>query len=172
MGTTRRPFKLPLGRESGYSGPVCSLGRKAMTWWGWMIIGAILLAAELFAVDAQFYLVFLGLSAALVGLASLFGLAMPEWVQWTAFALLSLISFFTFRKSLYEKIRGGAVGFRETLSGNTLNVDTDLPAGAEARIEFRGTRWNVKNVGSDTIGSGSRARIVRADGLTLHVEAE
>ena len=143
-----------------------------MTWWGWMIIGAILLAAELFAVDAQFYLVFLGLSAALVGLASLFGLAMPEWAQWMAFALLSLISFFTFRKSLYEKIRGGAVGFRETLSGNTLNVDTDLPAGAEARIEFRGTKWNVKNVGSDTIDSGSRARIVRADGLTLHVEAE
>ena len=143
-----------------------------MTWWGWMIIGAILLAAELFAVDAQFYLVFLGLSAALVGLASLFGLAMPEWVQWTAFAMLSLISFFTFRKSLYEKIRGGAVGFRETLSGNTVNVDTDLPAGAEARIEFRGTRWNVKNIGSAAISSGSRARIVRADGLTLHVEAE
>ena len=80
-----------------------------MTWWGWMIIGAILLGAELLAVDAQFYLVFLGLSAALVGLASLFGVVMPEWVQWTAFAALSLISFFTFRKSLYEKIRGGAV---------------------------------------------------------------
>ena len=93
-----------------------------MTWWGWMIIGAILLGAELLAVDAQFYLVFLGLSAALVGLASLFGVVMPEWVQWTAFAALSLISFFTFRKSLYEKIRGGAVGFRETLSGDLIDA--------------------------------------------------
>ena len=33
-----------------------------MTWWGWMILGAVLFGAELFAVDAQFYLVFLGLS--------------------------------------------------------------------------------------------------------------
>ena len=110
-----------------------------MTWWSWMIIGAVLLAAELFAVDAQFYLVFLGISAALVGLAGLFGIVMPEWAQWTAFAVLSLLSFFTFRKSLYQKIHGGVVGFRETLSGNTVTVDMELAAGAEARIDFRGT---------------------------------
>ena len=33
-----------------------------MTWWGWMILGAVLFGAELFAVDAQFYVVFLGVS--------------------------------------------------------------------------------------------------------------
>jgi membrane protein implicated in regulation of membrane protease activity len=143
-----------------------------MTWWSWLVLGAVLLGAELFAIDAQFYLVFLGLSAALVGLAGLFGIAMPEWVQWTAFAALSLISFFTFRKALYEKIRGGAIGFRESLSGNTVNVTADLAAGAEARIEFRGTKWTARNVGPETIVGGSRAKIVKADGLTLHVEAE
>jgi inner membrane protein len=143
-----------------------------MTWWSWMVLGALLLGVELLAIDAQFYLVFLGLSAALVGLASLLGIAMPEWAQWTAFGILSLVSFFTFRKSLYEKIRGGAVGFRETLSGNTVNVDTDLAVGAEARIEFRGTKWTVRNVGQETISGGSRARVVKAEGLTLHVEAE
>jgi membrane protein implicated in regulation of membrane protease activity len=105
-------------------------------------------------------------------LASLLGIAMPEWAQWTAFAVLSLISFFTFRKSLYDKIRGGAVGFRETLSGDTVNVDADLAAGAEARLEFRGTRWTVRNVGKDTISAGSRARVVKAEGLTLHVDAD
>ena len=48
-----------------------------MTWWAWMILGALLsLVSELFAVEAQFYLVFLGVSAALVGLAwTLFGIA-------------------------------------------------------------------------------------------------
>lgn len=143
-----------------------------MTWWSWMILGAVLLGAELFAVDAQFYLVFLGISAAIVGLAGLFGVVAPEWAQWMAFAILSLISFFTFRKSLYEKIRGGAKGFRETLAGDTVNIDEDLAANAEARIEFRGTEWTVRNVGSGTIVGGSRARIVKADGLTLNVEAE
>ncbi len=143
-----------------------------MTWWGWMVLGAVLLGAELFAIDAQFYLVFLGISAALVGLASMLGIAMPEWAQWAAFATLSLISFFTFRKSLYEKIRGGAVGFRENLSGDSVNIKKDLAAGSESRVEFRGTKWTVRNIGSDTISAGSRARVVKAEGLTLHVEAE
>jgi len=143
-----------------------------MTWWGWMVLGAVLLGAELFAIDAQFYMVFLGLSAALVGLAGLFGLAMPEWAQWVAFATLSLVFFFTFRKSLYQNIRGGAVGFRATLTGNIVNVDTDLAAGAEARIDYRGTKWTAKNIGNETIVGGSKARVVKAEGLTLHVEAE
>lgn len=143
-----------------------------MTWWSWMVLGAVLLGAELLAVDAQFYLVFLGVSAALVGLAGLFGLVMPEWAQWTAFAALSLISFFTFRKSLYEKIRGGAVGFRDSLSGDVINVENDLAAGAEARIEFRGTKWTAKNIGAETIAGGTKARVVKAESLTLHVKAE
>ena len=66
-----------------------------MTWWAWMILGAVLLGAELFAVDAQFYLVFLGVSAAVVGLATLFGITMPEWGQWLTFAAVS-VAFFVF----------------------------------------------------------------------------
>jgi membrane protein implicated in regulation of membrane protease activity len=137
-----------------------------------MVLGAVLLGAELFAIDAQFYLVFLGLSAALVGLGSLFGIEMAEWVQWTAFAVLSLVSFFTFRKTLYDKIRGGAIGFHETLSGNTVKIPDDLAAGAEMRTDFRGTKWTVKNVGSDTISGGTKAKVLKSEGLTLHVEAD
>jgi len=143
-----------------------------MTWWSWMILGAVILGAELFAIDAQFYLVFLGISAALVGLAALLGINMPEWGQWMAFAALSLISFFTFRKSLYEKIRGGAVGFKATLSGNTVDVPEKLEPGAEARIDYRGTRWTVRNIGESPIEAGRRATVVEVDGLTLRIKAE
>ncbi|MBT8101445.1 MAG: NfeD family protein [Gammaproteobacteria bacterium] len=143
-----------------------------MTWWSWMILGAVLLGAELFAIDAQFYLVFLGISAALVGLAGLVGIVMPEWAQWMSFAALSLISFFTFRKSFYEKIRGGAVGFRESLSGATVNVEEALTPGAETRLEYRGTKWTVRNVGDASIPAGSRATVVEVDGLTLRIRAE
>lgn len=143
-----------------------------MTWWSWMILGAVLLGAELFAIDAQFYLVFLGISAAVVGLAALLGLAMPEWAQWMVFAALSLVSFFTFRRTLYEKIRGGAVGFRETLAGNVIDVPEELGPGAKARIEFRGTKWTVRNIGDTPIAAGSRATVVEVDGLTLRVRPE
>lgn len=143
-----------------------------MTWWAWMILGAVILGAELFAIDAQFYLVFLGLSAAAVGLAEMFGVSMPEWAQWTAFASLSLISFFTFRKGLYNKIRGGAKGFRDSISGSTVNIVEELSPGAETRAEFRGTNWTIRNIGSEAIAAGSQATVIRVDGLTLHVEAQ
>ncbi len=143
-----------------------------MTWWGWMILGAILLGAELFAVDAQFYLVFLGLSAVLVGLAEVFGVAMPVWGQWLAFSVLSLISFFVFRRSLYEKIRGGAVGFNETLSGKYVEVPAELAPGTEARLDYRGTKWTVRNTGESPIAAGTRAMIEKVDGLTLHLKAD
>ncbi|MDH3266190.1 MAG: NfeD family protein [Gammaproteobacteria bacterium] len=143
-----------------------------MTWWAWMILGAVLLGAELFAVDAQFYLVFLGVSAALVGLASLFGVVPPEWVQWLAFAVLSLFFFLTFRRTLYTRIRGGGENYRDSLAGEAVTVAEDLAVGADARTEYRGSAWTVRNVGDTSIAAGSRAVVVEVDGLTLKVKAE
>jgi len=143
-----------------------------MLWWYWMVLGAVLLGAELLAIDAQFFLVFLGISAALVGLAGLVGIQMPDWAQWATFATLSLIFFFTFRKTLYDKIRGGAIGFRGAITGNTVNIVDEIAAGNESRAEFRGSKWTVRNISSEPIAAGSRAKVVKVDGLTLHVEAE
>ena len=143
-----------------------------MTWWGWMILGAVLLGAELFAVDAQFYLVFLGVSAALVGLFGLFGIVLPEWGQWLAFTTMSLAFFFSFRPMIYSKIRGSGESYPETLSGESISISDDLAPGAEVRAQYRGTGWTVRNVSEDTIHGGSRAEIVKVDGLTLHVVAE
>lgn len=140
-----------------------------MTWWGWMILGAVLFGAELFAIDAQFYLVFLGLSALLVGALDLVGVAMPEWMQWSVFAALSLVSMFTFRQALYEKIRGGAPGFNASIEGEEIKIEVDLAPGADTRGAFRGSKWTIINVGSTAIQANSRARVVKTDGLVLHV---
>jgi membrane protein implicated in regulation of membrane protease activity len=141
-----------------------------MTWWAWMILGAVLFGAELFAIDAQFYLVFLGLSAAIVGLAGVFGIALPEWIQWLAFAALSLVSMFTFRRSLYDKIRGNVPGFKEGVAGEHLVVQQDLPVGSQSRASFRGSDWTIVNDGPALIKGGSRVKITRSEGLTLHVK--
>jgi membrane protein implicated in regulation of membrane protease activity len=137
-----------------------------------MVLGAVLLGAELFAVDAQFYLVFLGVSAALVGLAGLFGIVTPEWAQWLSFAILSLFFFLTFRRTLYTKIRGGGGEYPESIAGESVTVAEELAVGADARTEYRGTVWTVRNVGAATIAAGSRATVVQVDGLTLNVKAE
>ena len=62
-----------------------------MPWWGWMIFGALLLGSELLIVDAGFYLVFIGVAAALTGLLEVMGLGLEPWVQWVVFSVLSLV---------------------------------------------------------------------------------
>ena len=143
-----------------------------MIWWAWLVVGALVFSAELMFIDAQFYLVFIGISAALVGLAGMFGVPMPEWAQWITFAVLSLVFFFTFRKTLYEKIRGGMEGFRESLAGEKITVPADLEAGKDTRIAHRGSDWTALNVGETDIAGGSKATVVKVDGLTLHIRAD
>ncbi len=143
-----------------------------MIWWGWMILGFMLLGAELFAIDVQFYFVFLGISAALIGIAELVGIDLPQWGQWVAFAVISLISFVTFRKSLYEKIKSGAIGFKEGPCGDIIHINSDIEIGSEVRIEHRGSKWNARNIGNLKIVAGSHAKVVRVESLTLYLEAE
>lgn len=143
-----------------------------MTWWAWMILGAVLLGVELFAVDAQFYLVFLGVSAAVVGLLGLFGIALPEWGQWLAFAIVSIVFFVTFRKTLYEKLRSGGLGYEQKYLGEVVTVADEVAPGRRGRAQYRGSDWNIQNVGESAIAAGGAAKVVEIDGLTLKVEAE
>jgi membrane protein implicated in regulation of membrane protease activity len=143
-----------------------------MTWWGWMIIGALLFGAELFAIDAQFYLVFLGLSAALVGLLGLAGVEIQQWSQWMLFAALSLISMVTFRKALYNKIRGKTPDYKEGVNGEFVEIKSDLAPGNTSSIELRGSVWKARNVGTSTIAAGTKVKILETEGLTLHVRGD
>jgi hypothetical protein len=140
-----------------------------MTWWAWMILGAVFFGAELFAIDAQFFLVFLGLSAALVGVLELVGVSMSEWAEWLTFATIALISMFTFRKVLYEKIRGNVPGFSEGVVGEYLVIPVDLESGRQTRASFRGSDWTVVNDGGSNIAGGTRVKILRSESLTLYV---
>lgn len=141
-----------------------------MPWWGWIVIGTLIFCAELFAIDAQFYLIFIGSGALIVGAVELLGFAMPAWVQWLMFATLSIVSMVTFRRKLYDTIRGGVLPVSDAVVGKSINLEEQLAPGATCRAEFRGTTWTVKNVGEATISSGSSATIEAMDGLTLHVK--
>jgi inner membrane protein len=138
-----------------------------MQWWAWVAGGAILLGAELAFVDAQFYLVLLGASALVVGLASLVFPDLPVWLQWLVFSVLAVASMVTFRRRVYERIRPKLPLMRTGPAGETLVVPQDLPPGGRCRIEYRGSTWDAVNHGEVPIAAGSRAHIVRVDGLTL-----
>jgi membrane protein implicated in regulation of membrane protease activity len=143
-----------------------------MDWWAWIAVGAILLGSELAFVDAQFYLVFIGAGAFVVGLLQLAGLNMAPWLQWLVFAALAASSVFTFRRRIYDRLRSGLPAMKGGPAGETVILPTTLPPGETCRLEFRGGSWSAINGGTAEIAAGAKARIARVDGLTLVVHDE
>jgi membrane protein implicated in regulation of membrane protease activity len=143
-----------------------------MEWWAWIAVGAILLGSELAFVDAQFYLVFVGASAFVVGMLQLTGLGMPEWLQWLAFAVLAATSVFTFRRRIYERMRRKLPAMKGGPAGEIVTLPIALPPGESCRLEYRGGSWSAVNGGPAVIAAGARARIHRVDGLTLVVHGD
>ena len=148
-------------------------GEIGMPWWAWLVLGIGLLGAEMFVIDAQFYLVFIGLSAAVVGLLGLVGVHLPSWTQWLIFSALAVIAMLTFRRRLYQMVRGrsGKVDERLTV-GDSVLIPARLEPGQSGRVDYRGTTWTARNTGSEPIEAGREAVIAEVDGLTLHVKVE
>ncbi len=141
-----------------------------MAWWGWMIFGALLLGAELLGVDAAFYLVFIGIAAAIVGLIELAGAGLDAWVQWILFSVIALAMMVLFRKKLYARLRGEGVGYETGPAGEIITVEQALAPGQSGRIAYRGTDWTIVNDSDEAIAEGQRVRISRVDGLTLKLD--
>jgi membrane protein implicated in regulation of membrane protease activity len=143
-----------------------------MQWWAWIAVGAILLGSELAFVDAQFYLVFVGTSAFIVGMLQLTGLGMPEWLQWLIFAAMAATSVLTFRRRIYERMRRKLPAMKGGPAGEIITLPTGLSPGETCRLEYRGGSWSAINGGKAAIPAGARARIDRVDGLTLVVHGD
>jgi len=144
-----------------------------MVWWAWLVLGIGLLGVEMLVIDAQFYLVFIGLSAALVGLLGLFGVELPDWMQWIVFSVLSVTAMVTFRRRIYEFVRGRGGQVEERLTvGDRVLITARLEPGQSGRVDYRGSSWSARNTGDSPIEAGHEAVIDRVDGLTLHVKSE
>jgi membrane protein implicated in regulation of membrane protease activity len=132
----------------------------------------MLLAAELFVVEADFYLVFLGFAAVVVGFLDLAGIGGPMWLEWLLFAVIALGSTVLFRERIYKKLRppGGPVS--DSVVGETAIVRDAIASGGHGHAELRGTVWQAKNVGEAPLGAGQRARVAGVDGLALLVRSE
>jgi hypothetical protein len=140
-----------------------------MAWWIWIVLGAVLLAAELFWIDAEFYLVFLGVAAIAVGFLDVAGLGAPAWAEWLVFAALSVVTLLGFRRRLYARLKPLAAGIADALVGETGVAREALPPGAQGAAELRGTTWTAQNVGPEPIPAGARVRVERSEGLVLKV---
>ncbi|MGC1386871.1 MAG: NfeD family protein [Steroidobacteraceae bacterium] len=143
-----------------------------MQWWAWIVAGALLLGSELTFVNAQFYFVFVGSAALVVGCLDLATGGIAAWLQWTIFAVLASISMIGFRRRIYERMRGHLPGLNAGPKGETVILPAALAPGESCRLEYRGSTWSAVNAGHSAITAGARARIERIDGLTLVIRGD
>jgi inner membrane protein len=143
-----------------------------MPWWAWAAGGFGVLLVELFLIDAGFYLVFLGASAIATGFCALaFGVSSLT-VELLLFGGLSLVSMVGFRRQVYARIRRTGPDRPEGATGEWALARERIEPGAVGRVELRGAPWSARNVGAAAIEPGSRAQVVRAESLLLHIQAE
>lgn len=144
-----------------------------MLWWEWIVIGFLLVGLEL-VVAGNFFIIFFGAGAILVGLLGLVGLAGPQWLQWLLFSCFSVVFLMLFRDPLLRRLGGvRATGADvDAIPGEHARATDDMAPGATGHVELRGATWSAKNVGPHAVGRGDRCRVVTLDGLTLSVERD
>src|SRR5262245_1927867 len=141
-------------------------------WWHWLVLGLILAAAEL-ATAGGFYVIFFGIGAIIVGLLASVGLAGPVWVQLLLFAVISVISLLLFRRRLLKTFQPDPQAPSiDTLVGEIGIAGADIAPGGVGQVELRGTSWSARNNADVGVGRGARCRVVRVEGLTLHIVPE
>ena len=142
-----------------------------MEWWLWLLLGLLLLLAEL-VTPGGFYIIFFGVGAIIVGILTGFQAAGPTWFQFILFSIVSVVSLWLFREKLLQLTRPRSSETVDNLVGETAVLLEDISANGMGKAEMRGTSWNTRNVGDTPLARGQRCRVERVEGLTLFVRAE
>jgi membrane protein implicated in regulation of membrane protease activity len=138
-----------------------------MPWWSWVVVGAVCLAAEVI-LSTDFFLVFFGASALIVGALGLARVSLPIWSQWLLFAGIAVVSLTLFRSRWRRSLWRGRAPYDE-LRGEIAVAGERLAPGATGRGQLRGTLWQMRNAGPEDLEPGDRCRVEAVEGLTLTV---
>jgi membrane protein implicated in regulation of membrane protease activity len=142
-----------------------------MSWWLWIVFGLVLAAIEL-ATPGGFFVIFFGVSAIVVGVLDVAGVATAAWVQWLLFPVIALVALRLFRKPLLARLNSSEPSSVDSLVGEVAMAAGDIAAGHHGRAELRGTIWQARNVADAGVSAGQRTRVVAVDGLTLDIRPE
>lgn len=143
----------------------------ALSWWLWVVLGLVLAAIEL-ATPGGFFVIFFGVSAVVVGLLELAGLARAPWLQWLLFPVIAVVALRLFRKPLLTMLSTSEPPSVDSLVGEVAVAVADIAVGQHGRAELRGTTWQARNVGEYGVLAGQRSRVVAVEGLTLDIRPE
>jgi len=137
----------------------------------WLAGGLVLMVAEL-ATPSGFFIMFFGLGALTVGIASRVGLIEAPWAQWLLFTALSLAYLLLFRGKLQQRVQPPPPPPVDSLVGVLAIPQSPIEPGAVGRVEVRGSPWSARNGASVPVNTGQRCTVIGVDGLLLTVRPE
>jgi len=136
----------------------------------WLIIGVILLVAEVLSMAAV--LIFIGIAALIVAALTFLGVINGLPMQVLIFSLASIVSIVFLRKHLAPIFRG-----KSSDESLTPLDDTDLinakgkvaiAANGALSVIINGTKWDAK--GDENLKEGDSVIVTKVDGISLVVE--
>ena len=132
---------------------------------GWLVVAFV--AAVLEVSIPHFGSAFVSAGAVVAAAAAFLGYGMP--VQFATFVVVLTVSLVTLRSGLVARLGGRGVPSRtEPLIGRHGLVTHDIdPVTGTGRITIAGQDWAAKS--HDAITSGTKVRVVGADGIVLEV---
>ena len=141
-----------------------------MTWWYWLVLGLILVGAEI--VSPGFYLLFFGIAALAVGTLAGLEIIQQTWLEWLLFSVLAVASLLLLRGPLLRMTRHAPIQTMDSMVGESATLLEDLPPGHTGKAELRGTTWTTRAEGSSVLTRGQHVIVTRVDGLMLWVKPE
>ncbi|MEC4671324.1 MAG: NfeD family protein [Nitrospirota bacterium] len=147
-----------------------------MQWWHWVLVGLALIGLEILTLGGlgNFYFLFFGIAALVVGVLVWLGLTEPVWLQWVLFAVSGIATLLVLQKPLRKKMpaRTKQADLVDSMVGQVATLMEDIPAQAAGKAELHGSTWTVRNAGDTPLVKGQRSQVIRVDGLTLWIQAE
>lgn len=143
---------------------------QSVNYWHWLAFGLVLLACELLGTAG--YLLWLGLSAIVVGLLMTF-LPLSWQLQWVAFGVFSLATTWLWWRRQYQSDSQSDKNRQlnqknKQLLGQTLRLDVDFPAG-KGRIKVGDSTWSARS--ERDIPAGTLIEVCDVNGIVLTIRA-
>jgi membrane protein implicated in regulation of membrane protease activity len=137
-------------------------------WWAWMILAALFIVGEIFT--AGFFLLPIGIGAAIAGLTALLG-ANTVW-QLVVFVVASFILFLVSRRFAQKvtKEQPPGVGADRFVGQECVVLEKIVNLDDAGRVRMGKEEWRAESDNGDPIEAGTTVIVVRLSGTHLVVK--
>ena len=131
----------------------------------WIVIGLILLGIEL--VTTTFVIMFFAVGAFVVAGLAWANIIDSLALQLVVFGGLSVAGLFFFKEKLKTAWSRRSSDNYQVDAGALLTLETSIAPGAQAEVNYQGSKWTAINESGRELNAGENVQIARVDGLKL-----